>query len=191
MRAVRFGSTVTAHYHADVLVLSPPSRWHPPGTGPSGEELERQARNAHPRRMKCGWGCGAEHTGRNMRPHFAICPSGRQAPAMRTAEGGLEPKRGRAPGGECCSVGAVVRDSRLAACGRISPSAGDAVRLARGIRERPTLQASPFKQRSAPRDTAGAGPHPPGPGSRWRRAVRRWARKSCRCAAPLRRSWEI
>jgi len=24
--------------------------------------------------MKCGWGCGAQLTGRNMRAHFTICP---------------------------------------------------------------------------------------------------------------------
>src|SRR5271163_1066742 len=25
-------------------------------------------------RMKCGWGCGAQLTGRDMRAHFTICP---------------------------------------------------------------------------------------------------------------------
>jgi hypothetical protein len=49
--------------------------------------------------MKCGWGCGAQLTGRQMRAHFLICPK-RPAACDHVDRRGrnLNAKRGRPPG---------------------------------------------------------------------------------------------
>src|SRR5271156_3466349 len=50
-------------------------------------------------RMKCGWGCGAKLTGRNMRAHFTICPkrpAGSPNGDCRTTSSKVKP--GRPPG---------------------------------------------------------------------------------------------
>jgi hypothetical protein len=58
-------------------------------------------------RMKCGWGCGAKLTGRNMRAHFTICPKRPAASGeMERRRGTLKVERGHPPGRECCAVGA-------------------------------------------------------------------------------------
>src|SRR5580658_9235787 len=50
-------------------------------------------------RMKCGWGCGAQLTGRTMRAHFTICAK-RPAPSgdVERRQGVLKVKRGRPAG---------------------------------------------------------------------------------------------
>jgi hypothetical protein len=59
---------------------------------PSAGAFQRQPR------MPCGWGCGAQLTGRNMRAHFTICPKRPAASGdMERRRGTLKVKGGRPP----------------------------------------------------------------------------------------------
>ena len=73
--AVRFGLRCPAHWvqYTRALLKSPK---RPAASGDVDRRGRNQSRGAGaPRgpRMKCGWGCGAQFTGRNMRGHFTIC----------------------------------------------------------------------------------------------------------------------
>jgi hypothetical protein len=59
-------------------------------------------------RMKCGWGCGAKLTGRNMRAHFTICPK-RSAAFHRRG-----PTRGKqsSPNGSASAVRVALQTPR-------------------------------------------------------------------------------
>jgi hypothetical protein len=50
--------------------------------------------------MKCGWGCGAQLTGRDMRAHFTIGPKRQRRPPgdVERRRGTLKVKRGRPAG---------------------------------------------------------------------------------------------
>src|ERR1700693_5554650 len=59
-------------------------------------------------RMRCGWGCGAQLTGRNMRAHLTICAKRPAASDHVEPGGNAKAKRGRPQGGEYCAGGAAV-----------------------------------------------------------------------------------
>jgi hypothetical protein len=72
-------------------------------------------------RMRCGWGCGAKLTTRNMRAHFTICakrPAGSDKVDRRgrSLKAKRKPRRDR----ECCATGGAVSSSQRAGCGRIA-----------------------------------------------------------------------
>jgi len=68
--------------------------------------------------MKCGWGCGAQLTGRKMRAHFTICPNQPAVVASITkcqmrAHFTMCPNRPADAHWACeCGSNAVARDSR-------------------------------------------------------------------------------
>jgi hypothetical protein len=88
-------------------------------------------------RMKYGWGCGEQLTGRNMRAHFTTCAKRSAASGdVERRRGTLKVKRGRPArdrGGDAvgvvapCSPDATcVRTSPCARSGRQAPSTGTA-----------------------------------------------------------------
>jgi hypothetical protein len=58
-------------------------------------------------RMRCGWGCSAQLTGRNMRAHFTMARSGRRPPATWSDDegGARKPTVAVHWGGECRAAG--------------------------------------------------------------------------------------
>jgi hypothetical protein len=88
-------------------------------------------------RMKCGWGCGAQLTGRNMQAHFTICPkrpAGSPNGDCRTRSSKV--KRGRPPGPRMKCGWVVATSLRRVGCDRIS-------RHARGGQEHESCVGDP------------------------------------------------
>jgi hypothetical protein len=87
--ALRLGLRRRAHRcHTRAHFTHARSGRQPPttGTDAGGTRKPIVAAQLGPR-MKCGWGCGVQFTGRNMRAHFTIC-------AKRPADSGDVERRG-------------------------------------------------------------------------------------------------